>query len=1570
MVKPDWNVFKAKFSENPQFHFEWFCYLLFCREFEQLYGVFRYKNQSGIETDPIESDGINIGFQSKFYNTPLSSNKSELLATLVKSKRDYPYLGKLFLYTNQDWTQAFHNKKAEKTAAQVEIETKAAELEIEIVWRGASYFESSFVTQNCSDLSKYFFLKGDSILDLIEKRQNHTYSILKSIKSTILFGGEEISINREHIQTKLQDESVAVSIICGQGGVGKTVEIKKLIQEKQSSLALYAFKATEFELKELDDLFAGKSVSDFLSFFDDVKNKALVIDSAEKLMDLDNQEPFKEFVDLAVERKWRIIFTTRDYYFDDLNHLCLDVLQVVPQKLYISELTDEELENLACEYNFQIPEDLRLKELLKLPIYLNAFLRFYDPCIEASLSFSEFKDYLWKKIIKNNDIQREAVFKDIALRRANEGKFYISLSGADAAVANTLLKDEVLGVEGSSFFISHDIYEEWALEKIIDIAFKNRQSVRDFFESIGLALSIRRSLRRWLSEKLRIDCTDTKLFIEQAIEEELISSVWKDELIAAILLSDYSHTFFDNFKRELLGKDLKLLQRVSFILRIACKQVDNSVLKLLGLKQPDMFFFTKPKGKGWEAFIGFLFAQKEKVGIENLKYFIAVLYEWNSSTKMGETAQKASLLCLEYYELYQPTQRYAISGKLIDTLLKTISYGALEIKPELTELIDKACRAKQTNSTRYYDNFAKLVLKDPEGIYIAKALPSKVLGMASFYWLKKYTSANEYVGYKEIERVFGVADGFDFNYHPESAYQTPIFNLLNFDLKTTVDFVVEFINTVTENRVTYYSGSDFPTVKLAIDGSTSEIILDKYLWGAYRGSNGAPDLVKSILMALEKYFLERAKNTDTIHLEQWLKYLLKRTKSSAICGVVASIVIANKDRLFDVAMILFEVKQFFQFDLDRTAFEGLYKGQLETVGAMFGGLQSDKIHQNERIESCDAPHRVESLETLCLYYQIFGRKGEVEELEVQRRQKRVWALLDKYYREIEAYKGTEDLKTWRMSLARMDRRKMSITTEYKDGSLAFNLNPELTPDLKEMSDNTQIKQEQDFKYSSLLAWSKSKLAQGEDYKKYHTYESSPVKAMEDLSTLVNVLADKNNRPSDNFIQFNRSTHIYASCALLKYHYEDLPKEKQLFCINIVTGEYKKIFNENYRYQISDGLDACFDIIPELFSHLPEFRARLKLILVAGLFRSDSIDLYGSQRFSTYALAAIVKLWDKFEKEVRSIFLGYLLLTPLYKKLIEKIRQENFENDQFSVRYDGFWKRLIDENESLISAIEDGDVVEKYTVNYTTLDIYCKSVALFVLPNRTSGWPKEAFMKLLDVSAHSLLTDERDRSKDFHSSKEFFKKSAYYILSSNVEEISELLAPYITYFSSSEGTADLLEEFVLVQDSMAAYDQFWEVWELFKPKVLDLAEKGYLSHRSEKVIKAYLFALPWWRPEAKSWHTFKARDSRFFAEMANKLSQSPTTLYAIAKLLNDIGTEYLPIGVHWLAQILNNNESLLDADLADDTIYYLNKYMRIYLYRERANVRRTPELMKKTLTVLDFLIERGEVSGYLLRENIV
>ena len=52
MTKVNWNVFEIKFPDKEN-SFEWFCYLLFCREFNKPKGIFGFINQTGIEKNPI-----------------------------------------------------------------------------------------------------------------------------------------------------------------------------------------------------------------------------------------------------------------------------------------------------------------------------------------------------------------------------------------------------------------------------------------------------------------------------------------------------------------------------------------------------------------------------------------------------------------------------------------------------------------------------------------------------------------------------------------------------------------------------------------------------------------------------------------------------------------------------------------------------------------------------------------------------------------------------------------------------------------------------------------------------------------------------------------------------------------------------------------------------------------------------------------------------------------------------------------------------------------------------------------------------------------------------------------------------------------------------------------------------------------------------------------------------------------------------------------------------------------------------------------------------------------------------
>lgn len=250
MIQPNWEVFSAKFSNNQQVTFEWFAYLLFCREFDLPKGWFGFKNQSGIEKNPIEKEGEVIGFQAKFYSTSLSSHKDDFLEMLEKARRDHPTLTKILVYTNQFWGEAYNKaeKKMMSPQALIDINAKAKELMIELEWREASFFESEFVCLEHDDLAKYFFteqkLEGWQRYDDWSNTKDKVeaeYLVDEDIKVIVPkdFNKNEISVT-DGINTIREKLSVGGSSIrlVGLSGVGKTRFAQALFDERIGSNSL------------------------------------------------------------------------------------------------------------------------------------------------------------------------------------------------------------------------------------------------------------------------------------------------------------------------------------------------------------------------------------------------------------------------------------------------------------------------------------------------------------------------------------------------------------------------------------------------------------------------------------------------------------------------------------------------------------------------------------------------------------------------------------------------------------------------------------------------------------------------------------------------------------------------------------------------------------------------------------------------------------------------------------------------------------------------------------------------------------------------------------------------------------------------------------------------------------------------------------------------------------------------------------------------------------------------------------------------------------------------------------
>src|SRR5262249_39084391 len=148
--------------------------------------------------------------------------------------------------------------------------------------------------------------------------------------------------------------------------------------------------------------------------------------------------------------------------------------------------------------------------LLRVPLYLNEYLQYY-PEVRNDISYADFRELLWRKHIQqstyqksNLHVRREECFLKIARTRANSGSFFVNAEGLDQEALSRLNGDGIIERDPAvgGYFITHDAYEEWALDKIIERAFRATDNFSTFYQTIGDSLPIRRAFRSWLSDKL------------------------------------------------------------------------------------------------------------------------------------------------------------------------------------------------------------------------------------------------------------------------------------------------------------------------------------------------------------------------------------------------------------------------------------------------------------------------------------------------------------------------------------------------------------------------------------------------------------------------------------------------------------------------------------------------------------------------------------------------------------------------------------------------------------------------------------------------------------------------------------------------------------------------------------------------------------------------------------------------------------------------------------------------------------------------------------------------------------
>lgn len=718
-------------------------------------------------------------------------------------------------------------------------------------------------------------------------------------------------------------------------------------------------------------------------------------------------------------------------------------------------------------------------------------------------------------------------------------------------------------------------------------------------------------------------------------------------------------------------------------------------------------------------------------------------------------------------------------------------------------------------------------------------------------------------------------------------------------------------------------------------------------------------------MALEKWLLAAAKQASAEVIESWCLHLIKNSRSASITAVVASVALAESSKLFNVALVLFRTKDFFFFELARM--------QLDMTSRSLYLISHDPtgFFINERLRTCDDAHRRWSLENLALQYQLFRSDAEDEEM-AKRRQEAVWAILDEHYARLpdQAVETNVD-KSWRLCLARMDRRKMNISSETKDDGTLLTFNPEIDPDLRKHSEEFQERYGDEMQYIPFKLWATNRWEGEEDkYSKYAQYESDYKRVVADLKAVCEGLKIDETE-NQRFMLFYRSIPPVACAVLVRDFADKLDPTEREFCREVLLSYASLPLTGPYEYQIGDGLDAALNALPLLLQLFPEYREDVMGTLLFTLLDRNPVGMH--QRFSDHAVTAILNImWKANPQDANTLFLGYLHLQPVYENLCETILRENRKIGTHGFSHFTVIQRFAAEYEQEITQVLRNELTPAKLPPSADANIDALVTAFSILPLGTKELHHKAFaIELTAMMAKRVKRTSRhgEEEVDFNTRHRFLQKFALFVISADRADIQSFVQPLVEGFKTIGYTEDIFQEFVSAEDKLNKYDAFWEVWELFYPCILALCQ-GSAHFHSSSTVHNYLLAWPWWRKDAKEWHSLKEREKEFFQRVARDIGSHPAVLYSLAKLLNEIGSRFASDGIFWVSEILERGVSPANEKLETYTIYYLENLVRGFVLRNRHKVRTTPQIKAAILVILNFLIEQGSVTAYLVREDVL
>lgn len=1568
-IPVDWKVFEYKFSQNPRAAFEGLATVLFCHEMGISHGVFRYFNQPYIETQPITApDGLLTGFQAKYYDasTRISSKEADFKNAIADAKQKYSGISRIIFYINKEMSVSTR-PGTQKPTYQENIETHGESLGITVEWRGPSHIEQMLLA--LPTIRDLYFNPMPGLSQWVEQIQNRSESIRSNIQSEILCRSERIKIchDMQKLGTLWESEK-AVCVIYGDAGTGKSGAVKDLItqrQEQGDEFVCFLFSSTDLDVEE-ESLFLRKygnyQLEDLLALYSQEKRKVCVIESAEKFSALNSPQVFATLVHKFINHGWKIIFTIRTVYKDSFCNILLKDTSY--DEFRVERISDEVLEALSERHHFPLPENQNLRHLLRDLFYLKLYLKLNPAGLDHLISSEElFLQQVWKEVIcdsqrrtENLPVRREEMAKHIVFSMLQqESSIYISSANDDYRALTALEDSGIIAVYDNSpsqWMMSHDVYEELIVKHILTQRYQERVGAEKFLEGFGLSLRARKLYRIWL-ESIFASVGDRYVDFLITMFQSGLDQVWKDETLIALMQSDQVDCF-RAIDPILSQNQYYLFTRMVFLLNTACRDIDRELLKKLSVLPGNTYRFTCPVGRAWFAVFQYIYNNRVLIPwtVQNLDIVANTLMTWTKKYETGETTRLAGQIALylksEVWKKEQHPYTLLRDSRFI-ILTDVILAAAMELKQELTDIFQSLTDTKLADGNKENQ---LLLQKSLSNIYecgkVCQAIPEQVLDLAERYWCDPSQQEHDYYLHDSMEHYFGLSRSLGMKYEAESAFQTPMFFLLQEIPVQALNMILRIMNYTTDcynssKLATEYSECSQLELHFP-DGTVRRQMCSDRLWKMYRGTHVAPKLLESVLMALEKWLLDLAEFTDGKTICQFCEYLLRKSKTAAITAVVLSVVSAYPDKLFPISCILLKTKEIFVFDVARLQAEH---------GADFlkGTLASHRWFDRERMDTNALPFRKKQFEQVLLDYQI--EEGILSENEKEGRKTQLYAAFDEATRDIDSWEAVYQFAYYQSDLRRCQISSQTVSQD----KVMISVVPDIPENLVALSEQDQRSHEDFMRHVPLMLWADAKLRGDQDAAQQYPQFEGGIEPV--VNEIYQILEEEEARSHDIFSAVN------ACAVLLREQRAAMNKTTLTFCTEVLLATCLNFLDQD-RHLVPYKLNGVISAVASLVSSdnlTADWSSPLFVLLALVMCN-------GKQNEALNSVSSI--LWLSVPDVARKLMRAYAALVPQYFSQV--------------LCYNGISTRdFFEQNSQEIQALFQENVSNLEAVPLSGLEVHQLIALQRMIP---SGNVEDSFgfvLKIGDRVWDTLFGSEntdRDRYRDYEGEYAYTQWLGDYVLDLSAEQQNIFLEHLVKHVKYDKEFTRFLQDVIRAEDIKPRYSAFWGFWDLMKNYIFSAFEqaprfKQYIDEDWDirfgigNVLTNYLLAGPKWKEDITTWHSLREDCAVFYKTTINRLGAHPAILYSIGRLLNSIGSQvFFEYAVEWLSDIVSNNSQLRQIDLPTNTIYYVEEYMCRYVQKRLYHLKSDAPRKREVLNVLDFLVDRGSSLGFLLRENII